>query len=328
MSSLKPLDLIFKLEEEIEKNRLKIMDLKNEFNSGKIELKDYTAKVEEIDKKNKEISNRIAEVGKKLSEQEKILKKEIETVISNFQVDFDPQDITHLKVDFYSAVGTYYLVELFAEKYPNQIKIVFPEELTDLIGPPENIQIIKTFPQKPPAHLVNILRNIEEEIMGKSRVDEEIQYLYQEFDIEQPTQYSSKLRIHLYSLDAEQFDLDIDLKNFPQRPEIILSPKLEKFIYLDSLRSLQTWQSNSHVNEIIHEISAILDRKLRINLELKLFKEKGIDAVFDSVNNIIHVSLSESKSNPKKYKFDIKIPARYPSSPPSINLMTYVEDKE
>ncbi|MHA1378869.1 MAG: hypothetical protein ACTSRG_10850 [Candidatus Helarchaeota archaeon] len=328
MSSLKPLDLIFKLEEEIERNKLLIMDLKGQFNSGKIDLNQYTAKVDEIDKKNTEISQKIALLGNKITEQEKILKREIEAVTSNFQVDFDPQNITILKIDFYSSVGAYYLVELNCQNFPNQIKFKFPPELTDLIGPPESIQIIKDFPQQPPAHLVEILRKIEEEIMGKSRVDEEVQSLYQEYDVEQPTELSSKLKIHIYSLDAEQFDLDIDLKNFPQVPEIILSPKMEKFIFLDSLKSLKTWNSNSHIADIIREVSAILDRKLRINLEIKLLKEKEIDAVFDTVNNIIHVSLAESKTSPTKYKFDVIIPTNYPSSPPTIRLLSLVKDEK
>ncbi|MFX0138096.1 MAG: hypothetical protein ACFFDN_30920, partial [Candidatus Hodarchaeota archaeon] len=141
-------------------------------------------------------------------------------------------------------------------------------------------------------------------------------------------EFSTKLKIHIYSLDAEQFDLEVDLKDFPQLPKIIPSPKLEKFIFLDSLKSIKAWNpSSSHVVYILKEISGILDRKLRINLELKLLKQSDIDSVFDSVNNIIHISLSESKTNPKKYKFDIQIPNNYPSSPPTINLVTYQDQQ-
>ena len=53
----------------------------------------------------------------------------------------------------------------------------------------------------------------------------------------------------------------------------------------------------------------------------------NIDAVFDSVNNMIQVSLTESKTNPQKYKFNIKIPRRYPSEPPTISLVSIVQDQ-
>jgi ubiquitin-protein ligase len=329
MNSLKPLDLIFKLEEEIEKNNLKNLELKSDFNSGKINLSQYTTKIEEIENRNKEISNQITSIEKDLSEQQKILKKEIESVIDNFQVELNPDNITDIKVDFYSSIGFYYPVGLKCQDYPNRIEISFPQELIDLLGPPNSIALIKNFPQQPPAHLVEILRTIEEEILGKSRLDEEVQSLYQEFDVAQPTKLSTKLRINIYSLDAEQFGLEVDLKEFPQLPKIIPSQKMEKFIFLDSLRSIRSWNpSSSHVVHILREISAILDRKLRINLELKLLKQKNLDAIFDSVNNMIHISLTESKTNPKKYKFDIQIPNNYPSSPPTINLVTLPQDQQ
>ncbi|MFX0140147.1 MAG: hypothetical protein ACFFDN_41285, partial [Candidatus Hodarchaeota archaeon] len=175
MNSLKPLDSIFKLKDEIEKNNLKTMELKSDFNSGKINLSQYTTKIEEIEKKNEEISNKITSIEKKLSEQEKILKIEIESVINNFQVELNPENIAHIKVDFYSSIGNYYLVELKCQNYPNRIEIFFPPELIDLLGPPNSIAIIKNFPQQPPAHLIDILRTIEEEILGKSRLDEEVQ---------------------------------------------------------------------------------------------------------------------------------------------------------
>ncbi len=329
MNSFKILDLIFTLEEEIEKNKLKNLELKSDFNSGKINLSQYTAKIEEIENRNKEISNQITSIENDLSEQQKILKKEIESVIDNFQVELNPENVTDIKVDFYSSIGFYYPVGLKCQDYPKRIEISFPQELIELLGPPDSIALIKNFPQQPPAHLVEILRTIEEEIMGKSRLDEEVQSLYQEFDVEQPTELSTKLKIHIYSLDAEQFDLEVDLKEFPQLPKIIPSQKMEKFIFLDSLKSIRSWNpSSSHVVHILREISAILDRKLRINLELKLLKQKDLDAIFDSVNNMIHVSLTESKTNPKKYKFDIQIPNNYPSSPPAINLVTLPQDQQ
>ncbi|MFX1450346.1 MAG: hypothetical protein ACFFCM_05865 [Promethearchaeota archaeon] len=329
MNSQRNLDLIFKLEEEIEENNLKILQLKDDFNTGKINLSQYTSKTEEIEGQNKELSDKINAIEKNFSEQEKILKNEIESVINNFQVQLNPENVTELKVDFYSSVGNYYLVEIKCQDYPKRIEVLFPPELKNLIGSSNSITIIKNFPQQPPAHLVDILRTIEEEILGKSRLDEEVQNLYQEFDVEQPTEFSTKIKVHIYSLDAEEFDLEIDLKDFPQLPIINLSSKLEKFIFLESLNSIRSWNpSSSHIVYILREISGILDRKLRINLELKLLKQKELDAIFDTVNNIIHVSLSESKTNPKKYKFDIDIPNNYPSSPPAINLVTLPEDQQ
>ena len=79
---------------------------------------------------------------------QKNLKKEIESVITNFQVELNPENVTHIKVDFYSSIGVYYLVELKSQDYPNRIEISFPPELTDLLGPPNSIAIIKNFPQQ------------------------------------------------------------------------------------------------------------------------------------------------------------------------------------
>lgn len=329
MNNLKSLNLIFKIEEDLENYKLKIQELKQDFNSVTINLTQYTSKVEDLENHIKELSNKFTSLQKQLLEQEKILKKEIDLLIHNFQVELDPENVTHIKLDFYSSTGNYFLIELNCRDYPNHIEISFPPDLTDLIGPPDSLNLIKTFPQKPPAHLIDIFRQIEEEIQGKAKLDELIQSIYEQFDVEQPTELTSKLIIHIYSLDAEQFDLELDLTDFPQLPKITLSPKLEKFIFLDSLNSIRSWStSKSHVEDIIREISTILDRKLRLNMELKLLKQKGIDAVFDSVNSVIHVSLSESETNPVKYKFDIKIHDDYPSSPPIITQLASTGDKK
>lgn len=322
---MQSIDLIFQLRDGIDETNFKLEELQGQFSAGQIPIEKYKTKKEELEKYIKDLTERIEVLKKKLPPQLKFVLEESDLILEVFQGEFDSKQLGIIKILFLLDQDNYFIVPVDFRN-PKDIQLEFPEDLKALIGEPEELNAWSRISDES-FHVKDLLEAIQGKLNAKQDMFREIEAISEQYDIISKTD-KTNLKVKLYGLDMKEFFLQINVAPYPRPPLVKLPPPLDKYIFLKSLNTLREWESKKlHVVDVLGEISSVLDRKMRLNREMSLFKEAKIPASYDEINSVIKVSLQATPQS-AQINFLIKIPRGYPHSPPIIDVITPLTNSE
>jgi len=320
LEEVDPLELIMELTDRLDELDFSIQVHKDEVNAGKLKLKEFEEKRKEIETEKEELKKRVFYIKKGIPEKKRNILIEFNLIIEQYQVQYDNSAIYKNSIFFYYASDKFFEVKINYEKYPQLPVIEVTSDLEEAIGPIKELDIIKNYKISNPPHVKDILDKISGKIARLSGIFSALESLKQEF-VHEDTDEEYKIKIIIWSM-GEEFPILLDLNNYPDVPSILPSPNLLKYIMIKDIKSITNWDSsNPDVIKIFKEISFHLDRKYRLEMELKNLKDAGFIATYGHASQTIKISVAATEKSPQAI-FSIKIPANYPTSPPDIDLIS------
>ncbi|NHI91690.1 MAG: E3 ubiquitin-protein ligase [Candidatus Lokiarchaeota archaeon] len=324
MEEVDPLELVMQLSDRIDELDLNISILKDQVNVGKLKLKDFEDQRKKIESEKSDLKKRIYYIKRGMSEKKRTILDEFNQIIESFQVHYDNSAIYKISVFFHYGINKYFEVKVDFEEYPRLPKIEIPVEMEKMIGGINKLEKVSNYKISNPFHVKEILDEISSKIGKLTIINNEIEKIKQNFVTEE-LEEDYKIRVILWSM-GEEYPLILNLRNFPNKPDIILTQKLMKYVNLQDLNTIQKWSSQeASIINILNEISFILDKKFRVEIELKDLRSAGFNATYGSVSDLISLQVAATKKSPQAI-FSIKIPSNYPTSPPDIILTNSLND--
>lgn len=224
------------------------------------------------------------------------------------------------------TVSKTFIIEVNFSKFPEKPLISFPSEVKTILGDPnQSIEILKKWNVQKPAHIVDILQEIETKLYFIKDIEVEAKKILGEYRCDMVSSSPTQLKVHLLTYGFNEYLLDVDLAPFPKPPLITLTPELQKIIQVPiaSLNSVKNWKvKEAEPVEIIREISWLVDKNSRINFEVELLREHYKDIKFDPSTTTIKMSMKgKMKTQDLTFDFQVVLPREYPMKTPEVKVL-------
>ncbi|MFX1385352.1 MAG: hypothetical protein ACFFBP_23290 [Promethearchaeota archaeon] len=230
------------------------------------------------------------------------------------------------------TISKTYIIGINFTDYPKRPIFSFPEEIISILDDPyKSLGIIKKWNEKKPAHIVDILQELENMLFFIKDIELELKKIFGEYKCEMIGTSATKLKIHLLTYGFKEYILELNLAPFPKPPEINLGTELQQIIKEPekSLTSYIKWKDKeSEPVEIVREIAWLVDKDSRINFEMDLLKKDYENLKYDRLTDTINVDMKgKMKTQDLIFKFQINLPRDYPMKMPEIKLLNEFELK-
>ncbi|MFX1277589.1 MAG: hypothetical protein ACFFAT_21430 [Promethearchaeota archaeon] len=228
------------------------------------------------------------------------------------------------------TISKTYIIGINFTDYPKRPIFSFPEEIISILDDPyKSLGIIKKWNEKKPAHIVDILQELENMLFFIKDIELELKKIFGEYKCEMIGTSATKLKIHLLTYGFKEYILELNLAPFPKPPEINLGTELQQIIKEPekSLTSYIKWKDKeSEPVEIVREIAWLVDKDSRINFEMDLLKKDYENLKYDRLTDTINVDMKgKMKTQDLIFKFQINLPRDYPMKMPEIKLLNEFE---
>ena len=326
LEEVDPLELIMQLTDRIDEINLNISILKEKVNAGTLKLREFEEKRKIAENEKDDLKKRIFYIKKGISEKKRKILDEFNLLVDKFQLQYDNKAIFRVSVFFHYSTDKFYEVKVDFGGYPRLPKIEILPEMEKMIGGLNELKTISNYKISNPLHVKDILDEISDKMERVKNIHEELDKIKGNFVVED-TEFEYKIRVILWSM-GEEYPLMIEMRDFPNLPSIKPSPRLMKYVNIQDLESIKNWKrKDASVLKILNEISFILDRKYRLELELNNLKEAGFVTSYGFASQTIKLQLAATVKSPQAI-FSIKIPPNYPTSPPDVTLTNSLNDIE
>lgn len=226
--------------------------------------------------------------------------------------------------------GQTYLIGVDFRAYPEKPALKLPAGVAHVIGDPEQTleSLANWTPGSNPSVLV-MLQQLETRLFSLQDMEMEERLVQGEFDAHGVPDTVGVLEINLITLGFKKFSLEVDLSPYPNRPQFEYSPELKEFLgtAITEIKAYQGWRNGeTHTVDVLRELQWLVEKNSRLDLELQLLKSGIKDVEFEPAANTVTVKLAGSmKTKDLTFEFQVRLPGDYPSSPPSIDLLTDLE---
>jgi ubiquitin-protein ligase len=228
------------------------------------------------------------------------------------------------------TVSKTFLITIDFQNYPERPVITLPDEIQAIINNPySELEILRNWNSKQPPHIVEIIRELEKRLSFINQIELESKKIRGEYKCESDVNDFSALDINLVTYGFKEYPLRIDLKDYPNVPNISLSSELQTLIDvpITNLKSYINWESGeSEAVELIREISWLVDKNSRIRFEIELLKEHYKNINYDPDTSILKLDMKgKMKTQDLTFQFQIDLPQEYPMKMPSIKVLNEFE---
>jgi hypothetical protein len=142
----------------------------------------------------------------------------------------------------------------------------------------------------------------------------------------------SNLRVSLFTYGFKEYSLDLDISKYPAEPSLQFSSQLQEILTFppEDLMAFKNWKrKESHIVDILREISWLVDKSSRINFEVDLLKGGVKRVEYDKSSDKFLIELSgQLKTADLKFEFEVHMHDEYPISAPEFKLLSELEDNE
>ena len=223
-----------------------------------------------------------------------------------------------------------FIISIDFTHFPEKPIISLPEEIKYIFGDPDkSLETLNKWNRKKPFHLVDILHELEKKLYFIKEIESQYKKLSGEYQCDVISDSLTSIKVHLLTYGFKEYILDVDLKPYPNPPNIDLSSELQQIINIPvmELNSYRNWKDNeSDTVEIIREISWLVDKNSRINFEIDLLKDHYKNIKYESSTATLHVDMKgKMKSEDLTFEFQIKLPIEYPMKMPEIEVVNEFE---
>ncbi|MHA1872155.1 MAG: hypothetical protein ACTSXF_14510, partial [Promethearchaeota archaeon] len=251
-----------------------------------------------------------------------------------YAMDYVDSSISKVEIYLTITIEQTFIIIIDFSNYPKRPIIELPEGVKSILGDVNtSLDTLKKWKESNPPHIVDIVRELERKLWFLSDLETEAKMITGEYKTEMINGILSKLRITLLTYGFKEYTVDVDFTKFPSPPNIKYSKELEELIKVpvETLKAYRNWKrKESHVVDIIREISWLVDKNSRINFELALLRGGSIKEVeYNQDENSLHAKIAgQMKTKDLSFEFLVKLPEDYPMSAPKIELLTDLEAQE
>ncbi len=214
--------------------------------------------------------------------------------------------------------------------YPERPVITFPSDVKNILGDPyKTLDILKSWDSKKPAHIVDILHELEKKLYFIKEIETQSKKISGEYQCEKVPDRLTTLKVQLLTYGFKEYTMSVDLDSYPKPPIIDLSSELQEIIQVPTteLNTYKNWEENkSEPVEIIREISWLVDKNSRINFEIDLLKDHYKKIEYEPSTATLLVEMKgKMKSEDLTFEFQIKLPVDYPMKMPELKVINEFE---
>jgi ubiquitin-protein ligase len=223
-----------------------------------------------------------------------------------------------------------FIISIDFQNYPKRPIITLPKEVRSLIADPyHELENLKKWNPNNPVHVVEVLHELEKNLSFINQAELESKKIRGEYKCLVDEHDLSSLKVILVTYGFKEYTMEIDLRQFPKIPRLILSPELETLIEVpvNTLDAHINWEEGeSEAVELVREISWLVDKNSRINFEIELLKEHYKNIDYDSSTSILTLDMKgKMKTQDLTFQFEIDLPHEYPMKMPSIKIINEFE---
>jgi len=214
--------------------------------------------------------------------------------------------------------------------YPERPVITFPSDVKNILGDPyKTLDILKSWDSKKPAHIVDILHELEKKLYFIKEIETQSKKISGEYQCEKVPDRLTTLKVQLLTYGFKEYTMSVDLDSYPKPPIIDLTSDLQEIIKVPTteLNAYKNWEENiSEPVEIIREISWLVDKNSRINFEIDLLKDHYKKIEYEPSTATLLVEMKgKMKSEDLTFEFQIKLPVDYPMKMPELKVINEFE---
>ena len=259
-------------------------------------------------------------------DRDSLLAEELTLLMNEFQAEMVEGVISRVRVYLSISLEQNFVIGIDFSNYPKKPLLTIQEELKSIINP-EELDSIKNWKEN--MHIVEIIRELELKLVGIDKVKQQIRLISGEFKVQEIE--PKHLSVDLLTFGLREYRVDVFLDLLPNVPRLEFSPELEEMIKkpYKEFESVKNWDFTiMSVNDILREIQWEIDKKARLLFEIDLLY--GLDKVdYNAEQRKIQVEMrGKMKTADQTFKFEVELPEDYPSSRPSIKIVSEVSDDE
>jgi ubiquitin-protein ligase len=252
-------------------------------------------------------------------------------ISNSFSVELLDDEVYNIIVHLSSLDGgiyNIYPVTINFKNYPEKPQMTFTDELLVRIRMLDEIIItLKFWDAVNPPRIVDILTELETKLMEDSLIENEIEMLKREFATRRINK--NRIMVTLTSYGQKAFNVELDIKNYPDPPMIYLPEEL-KPIEIEELEGIKKWpeRPQKRIMDVLRSLSSVINNLYRLKFEEYLLKMVADEYDFSNGEYKLQISVPITKdeepedSEPSTGTLFIKIRIleNYPLSPPKIEI--------
>jgi ubiquitin-protein ligase len=228
------------------------------------------------------------------------------------------------------TISKTFIIGIDFSDYPKKPRITLPEQLKHILGSPyDSLTTLKKWKSKRPAHIVDILHELEKRLFFIADIEREAKTIFSEFKCDTIEKSMTKLKVHVVTYGFREYPIEFDLMPYPKPPNIILSSEAQNIIQtpITALSSYENWiEKESKPIDIIREIAWLIDKNSRINFEIELLKEHYTDLRYDEMSQTLGLNMKgKMRTQDITFEFQINLPEEYPMKMPDIKVLNEFE---
>ncbi|MHA1792151.1 MAG: hypothetical protein ACTSVI_05860 [Promethearchaeota archaeon] len=260
------------------------------------------------------------------------LKEEHDKIMMEYSFDYN-SNIADINIYLTISIESTFIIKINYFNYPERPIIEFPPTLSSLIKDPLNeLNSLRNWNPSNPPHVIDIIHELESRLWRLNDIEMKIKKIFGEFDASYLPDSKTAISVTLLTYGFQEYRLTIDLKDYPSKPIIKYGPNLAALIKTppDRLKVMQNWDTNEDKEAvaILREINWLVDKESRMAFEITLLQNSLKEVKYDSLTKTILVKMKGTmKTEEKLFEFKATLPENYPLGPPTIELLSELDDE-
>ncbi len=250
-----------------------------------------------------------------------------------YAIDYVGNEMGVVEVYLTITIEQTFIIRIDFSSYPKRPIVTVQENLQKVLGDVNStLDLLKNWNERNPKHVVELIREIEGKLWFLSDIEQEAKMVNGEYKTEMVDGLISNLRVGLFTYGFKEYTLNLDIAKYPAEPKIQFSSELQQVLPFppEDLMAYKNWKrKESHVVDILREISWLVDKASRISFEVDLLKGgvKRVEYNKTSDNFLIELS-GQLKTKDLKFEFEVHIQDEYPITAPEFKLLSELEENE
>lgn len=248
---------------------------------------------------------------------------------NNYSVELVGDDIYHV-VSYLSCLDgdiyNIYPITIKLRDYPNKPSFTFTDELLVRIrGLDEILGTVKNWDFENPLNVVDVISEFERRLMEDSILESEIEVIKREYKTERLSK--NRILVGLITYGYQGFDIELDLRRYPEPPELFLPEELKK-LDTNELEAIKRWpeKPQKRILDVLHSLNQAINRLYRLEFE-KLLLEMVSDELKlsdEEYHVVISIPNKEEEITDQgipayaQILLKFKIPNAYPLAHPTV----------
>ncbi|MFX1450570.1 MAG: ubiquitin-conjugating enzyme E2 [Promethearchaeota archaeon] len=254
------------------------------------------------------------------------LAEEMTLLMNEFQTEIVEGIISRIRVYLAISEQLNFIVGIDFSNFPVKPLLTVQDELKAIINP-DDLDSMKNWKQG--MHIVEIFRELEQKLVAIDKTKQQVRLISGEFKSEEVG--AKQVNVDLLTFGLREYRIEIDLEPLPKVPNMKFSDELQNTVKksYQGLEAVKNWDFTiMSVNDILREIQWEIDKVARLIFEVDLLW--GLDKVdYKPDQKKIFIEMKgKMKTADQIFKFEVDLPEDYPSSKPTIKIVSEVADDQ